>query len=145
MNFRPEVRGANEDQEEHQLFIALRAEQSAQRLQPRRSVNRIKKDHGARGAKAAARIGVEIRPVAERRGRLFQRAKIFRQFLFGRHRLFEQRQRLLGGERRRAGIASYTTTSEQERAVARHAIAGFIKLFYSDLPSKADGLCHPCH
>src|SRR5262249_28174736 len=115
MNLRPEMRGADKGQEEHQLFIAFWAEQPAQLPQPRRGMTRVEDHHGARDAKAAAQIGVEVGPIAERRARFFQRCEVFWQFLFGRNRLIEQRQRLLRGD----------ALPEQERAMADHPIARF--------------------
>src|SRR5262245_29698637 len=123
----PEMLGANEGQEEHQLFTTLWAEQPAQLPQPRRRLAGVKKHHGARDSKTAAQIGVEVGPIAERRGHLFQGAQVTWKFLFVRHQLLEQRQRLLGGERRRAGVPGHTTTSNQERAMARHTVARFAK------------------
>src|SRR5262252_460658 len=123
----PEMLGANVGQEEHQLFITFWAEQPEQFTQPRRGLAGLKKHYGARDAKTAAQIGVEVGPISERRGRPFQRAQVTWQFLFVRHRLLEQRQRPLNGERGRAGVAGHTTISDQERAVARHTVARFAK------------------
>src|SRR6266545_3770507 len=89
----PEMRGANEGQEEHQLFITLWAEQPAQLPQPRRGLAGVKKHHGARDSKTAAQIGVEVGPIAERRGRPFQRAQVTWQFILVRHQLLEPRYR----------------------------------------------------
>src|SRR5215813_1016968 len=91
VNLCPEMLGANEGQEEHQLFKSLWAEQPAQFPQPRRSLAGVKKHHGARDPKTTAQVGVEVWPIAERRGRPFQRAQVTWQFLFVRHQLLEQR------------------------------------------------------
>src|SRR5262249_25713249 len=89
MNLRPEMRCEDEGHKEHQLFVALRAKQPAQSLQPRRSLTEIEKHHRARDAEATAQIGVEVGPVGERSRRLLQRAEVFWQFLWFRHQLFE--------------------------------------------------------